>query len=1621
MQATKVRRTTTIALVFAMLLSLLPMAVPKAAAASASTLATVTETYVNASDGSEISKEESYSVTHKERSPQKIADYTYRDYSESVERVYSHKDLNYIYGYPDKSVRPDRPMSRAEAVAVFNRLYDGQYPTMTKRMNENTFSDVGVGAWYYKDLENLYNIGIVNGAENGKFNPDVPITRAEFATLAARWAELEYTGSKTFTDVNPGYWAYGDINAAEAAGWVDGYEDGTFKPDQNIARVEVMKLVNRMVNRDITVEKLRELGAVNPYNDITETHWGYPDVMEATIRHSGADWHGTNYNDGKFNVIIERYVDEDGNEIAETTVSDGKQEATTKEVPAFIYLGYIRHITYVYTKGSASPIITKEASVEKAFEGDEFEYTVTVGNAEDATAAWKNVVVTDNIPAGLKLVDGSVYLDKKTAEYEFKDGTLSVDVGNIDEGKNVVLTFKVVVQPGMAGETIKNTVVAKGDNGDVKDDTHTATDKGVIVNQGTILPAVEKVASTDTANVGDRVSYTITASNGKDATYKITDAVISDEIPDGMVLREGSVQVNGTTAPYAYDEDSRLLSVSLGDIEPGASVKVTFSVDLDKNAYGKTIKNVAVLSGSNIPDTSDEDNGIVVAPGETEPTLTKQASKSEAKVGETVTYTLTAGNGKGATAAIANGTITDKIPAGMEFKYGSVQVNGNAADYSYDDETSTLTVAVGEVAPGDTVKVTFAVEITSAAYGKTIKNVAVLSSDNGPDTPAEDPGVVIDDGKAKPSIEKSSSKKEATVGDRIEYTLTVSNGDTATVDLRKPVITDVIPTGLDFVDGSVYVNGKVCSDYSYSDTDRILTINLEDIEPDSTVTVKFSAKVNASAYDSTIQNLATLTSENGEKQQDTDDSIIIPDGRAQLVITKTADNRTPKVGERVTYTIKVGNVAGAPVPARNVQISDTVPKGLTFAGIVQIDGYSATYSFQDGKLVIPVGDIAPGYTRTITAVFVVNEDAYGKTITNVAVASADNAEDKPATDAGLNVPKGSPDAYSGQKTVSKTNAKVGDTLTYSFRLNNGAAATAAWENATITDQLPEGLTFRANVKMNGKTTTNYTWDADSRTITLTAPSIEIGQAVTFSFDVTVDDGMQGKYIVNTAIVDGPDGQPDIPVSDPGINVDPGKVEPFSSKTANKEEVNVGETVMYTVEIGNRSNATATWKDVVMTDNLPDGVRLLNNVTANGAPVAFSADNGVLTAKLGNIAPGETLKVKYEVLVLEEAAGTTLKNTVVLSSPDASSSSEVDVPVDVPDDPGPSRDELLPDVRVTKDVDKVTAKVGPEATAKDRQVTYTITVGNEADTKDTWEDVVLTDVLDDGIMTLMNDSIYVDGVRLKANQFTYRNDTLTIELGNIAYGKSVEVKFTVKFMNDAGDKSFENVATATGTMGGEKLWRTARAPVVQIVDNARASERHYAIFHGTDSGTWEPNRNLYVSELAISAYRIMTNDYQMALQQSGGKGVVSDYVSRKCPIDVSYIISAGILQSSEFEPSAQMQKGKDYVALGDERDPQYEIYATRNQVGRVLQSLFGSNYGISGTGFITRSDMATLYCLIQNRDTNPNYQNAVMAGMHIDTFPDAMGNSLVIEVSNTHAYTMDGYGEETWVYNEKMMD
>ena len=406
-----------------------------AASDNGSTLADVTAKYIDAENGKEIIQPETYSVTHEEKSPQEIENYTYVDYTESVEYVYSHKDLTYIVGYPDESVRPDASMTRAEAATVFYRLYDGEYPAFTRRMSNGTFEDVKTDYWFYKEVETLYNIGIVDGTDEHKFSPDEPVTRAEFAVMAARFADLDYTGGNIFDDVPNGHWAYSYINAAANAGWIEGYPDGSFRPDEPISRAEVVRLVNGVINRSITLDKLKELGVECPYNDLAEKHWSYCDLMEATIPHSAEEWHGLSYNDGNYNIIIEKFVDQNGKELVKTVTTAGKEETSPKAIPAYEYRGYIRTITYQYTNGDSIPSIEKTADVQTANVSDTLTYTVKLTNGKSASSAWKEVVLTDDLPDGLAFVDSSVYVDGKSAEHSFKEGVLSIPVDDIAAGQ----------------------------------------------------------------------------------------------------------------------------------------------------------------------------------------------------------------------------------------------------------------------------------------------------------------------------------------------------------------------------------------------------------------------------------------------------------------------------------------------------------------------------------------------------------------------------------------------------------------------------------------------------------------------------------------------------------------------------------------------------------------------------------------------------------------------------------------------------------------------------------------------------------------------------------------------------------------------------------------------------------------------------------------------------------------------------------------------------------------------------------------------------------------------------------------------------------------------------------
>ena len=189
----------------------------------------------------------------------------------------------YIVGYPDKTVRPQNGITRAEVATIFFRLLTDE----TRNANStksNSYSDVAAGAWYNHAVSTLSAMGIVKGDSYGKFNPNAPITRAEFAAIAARFDDKANTTTADFSDI-ASHWAKNEISAASNNGWITGYPDGTFRPDNKITRAEAMTLVNRVLKRLPETEEDLHDDMIKWSDNSDASQWFYLDVQEATNSH----------------------------------------------------------------------------------------------------------------------------------------------------------------------------------------------------------------------------------------------------------------------------------------------------------------------------------------------------------------------------------------------------------------------------------------------------------------------------------------------------------------------------------------------------------------------------------------------------------------------------------------------------------------------------------------------------------------------------------------------------------------------------------------------------------------------------------------------------------------------------------------------------------------------------------------------------------------------------------------------------------------------------------------------------------------------------------------------------------------------------------------------------------------------------------------------------------------------------------------------------------------------------------------------------------------------------------------------------------------------------------------
>ena len=191
--------------------------------------------------------------------------------------------LAFLSGYANGTFEPDRNMTRAEVTTMFARL-------LTEKMAadqtySNTFSDVAKSHWAANYIGYMQQFGIITGYADGSFRPDASVTRAEFAAIASRFEALT-EGTKSFSDVPGSHWAAKYINFAATRGWVNGYADGTFRPNNSITRAEVAAVTCRLLERNADQSYIRShLSELRAFTDVNESHWAYWYTIEAANGH----------------------------------------------------------------------------------------------------------------------------------------------------------------------------------------------------------------------------------------------------------------------------------------------------------------------------------------------------------------------------------------------------------------------------------------------------------------------------------------------------------------------------------------------------------------------------------------------------------------------------------------------------------------------------------------------------------------------------------------------------------------------------------------------------------------------------------------------------------------------------------------------------------------------------------------------------------------------------------------------------------------------------------------------------------------------------------------------------------------------------------------------------------------------------------------------------------------------------------------------------------------------------------------------------------------------------------------------------------------------------------------
>ncbi|PHG66194.1 DUF7507 domain-containing protein [Bacillus toyonensis] len=1030
--------------------------------------------------------------------------------------------------------------------------------------------------------------------------------------------------------------------------------------------------------------------------------------------------------------------------------------------------------------------ITAAKSADKQFANvnDIITYTTTLTNGGNTLAS--NVVFTDVIPSGTSFIPNSVTVNGTTLPNVNPASGITID--SINPNTNTIISFQVQVNSIPNPNPIpnqSNTAYQYVVNPSLPPASANALSNVITtqINNATIVAT--KSVNTPTAAIGDIVTYTIAVTNTGNTPASAT--VLTDGLGAGASFIQNSVTINNVPQP-GLDPS---LGIHLADISPGDTVFITFQAQILAIPPSGTLTNNALV---NYEYTVNPNQSPAVGSTITNTTVTpiidatlsinKTVNSTFATIGDTLTFTSTITNSGNTTAN--NVIFTDLIPNGTTIPNANPQnginignMNSNASvTLSFQVNITTLPNP-NPIPNKSSLQYSFIVDINEPPVSRTVKSNKTFTQVN----------------TASVIATKTASSAFAAVEDTITYTTTLTNSGNTTANT--PVFIDILPPELSFVPDSVQINTIPQLGFRPDSG-----ISLDSIPVGGTTTISFQAIVGSiPATNPTLNQSSTTYSIIVDPTQppvtetSTSNPTLVQINEAIIQAKKSVDRLFSDVAPGnsfLTYTVLLENIGNT--TATNIIFTDPIPNNAVFiedsvrVGGVLLPGVNPANG-------IPIGDIIAGDFINVTfrvqvvsipnPIFTIGPGGPNSPVVNGASINYQfmTGPNLPLVSRSTTSNSVSTQINSGEivaiKSVDKTFATIGDTISYTITLSNPGNVTS--QNIIFTDTLPDGTTFISGTLTN---------DSGTQQIGNPGNGIQIGNinpsgTAIIALNVLVTNIPSINPISNFSsvqfahVVD--PSQPAVTQTNisNAVSTTINSAILTTQKSANKSIISVGDTITYTTTITNTGNTVAT--NITFTSAIPANTTFIpNSVTING--VQQSGAQPALGVNITNIASGETVTVTFQVNVISvPPSGSIMGNDTILYSYTVDPNG---TPVTTSTSTNIATNPVL-DAMITmvKSVDQTLVTLGDT-------ITYTTLLTNTGNTSAT--NITFTDLIPNGT-TFITDSVTIGGITQIG-----LNPNTGITIGSIAPNSSISIAFQVTATSTPVQNPIANSATASYT-------------------------------------------------------------------------------------------------------------------------------------------------------------------------------------------------------------------------------